>query len=57
MMEFLGLALGVIIIGVAIVLYRHRSPRGLNASIDDFAKRRAALAPDAPPRTRGRRTG
>lgn len=56
-MEFLGLALGVIIIGVAIVLFRHRSPRGLNASIDDFAKRREALAPDAPPRTRGGRTG
>ena len=56
-MEFLGIALGVIIIGVAIVLFRHRSPRGLNASIDDFAARREALAPDGPPRTRGRRAG
>ncbi len=56
-MEFLGLALAVIVIGAAIVLFRHRRPRGLSAGIDDFAKRRNALAPDAPPRTRGRRTG
>jgi hypothetical protein len=55
--EFLALALGVIIIGVTIVLLRHRHPKGLNAGIDDFAARRQALDPDGPPRTRGRRTG
>ena len=56
-MEFLALALAVIIVGVTIVLLRHRRPRGLNASIDDFAARRQALDPDGPPRTRGRRAG
>ena len=56
-MEFLALALGVIIVGVTIVLLRHRHPKGLNASIDDFAARRQALDPDGPPRTRGRGTG
>lgn len=56
-MEFLAIALGVIVVGVTIVLIRHHSPRGLNASIDDFAQRREALAPDGPPRTRGRRAG
>jgi hypothetical protein len=55
--EFLALALGVIIVGVTIVLLRHRRPRGLNAGIDDFAARRRALDPDGPPRARGRRTG
>jgi hypothetical protein len=54
--EFLALALGLIVVGVTIVLIRHRRPGGLNASIDDFAARRQALDPDAP-RTRGRRTG
>lgn len=56
-MEFLALALGLIVIGVTIVMVRHRGPSGLNASIDDFAARREALAPDPPPRTRGRRAG
>ena len=56
-MEFLALALGVIIVGVAIVLFRNRRPRGLNSGIDDFAARRDALAPDGSPRTRGRRAG
>jgi hypothetical protein len=54
--EFLALALGLIVIGVTIVLLRHRRPGGLHASIDDFAARREALDPDAP-RTRGRRSG
>jgi hypothetical protein len=56
-MEFLALALGLIIVGVTIVLIRHRHPKGLNASIDDFAARRQALDPDGPPRARGRRAG
>ncbi|MGZ4678492.1 MAG: hypothetical protein ACXVJ7_18425 [Acidimicrobiia bacterium] len=55
-MEFLALALGLIVIGVTVVMLRHRRPGGLNASIDDFAARRQALDPDAP-RTRGRRAG
>ena len=54
-MEFLALALGLIVIGVTIVLLRHRRPRGMSAGIDDFAARREALDPDAPPRARGRR--
>src|SRR4249920_626907 len=49
--EFLALALGVIIVGVAIVLFRNHRPRGLNSGIDDFAARRDALAPDGSPRT------
>ena len=56
-MEFLALALGLIVVGVTIVMVRHRNPSGLNAGIDDFAARRQALDPDGPPRTRGRRTG
>ncbi len=56
-MEFLALALGVIIVGVTIVLLRNRRPRGLHSGIEDFAARREALAPDAAPRTRGRRAG
>jgi hypothetical protein len=55
-MEFLALALGLIVIGVTIVMLRHRRPSGLSAGIDDFAARRQALDPDAP-RTRGRRAG
>ena len=56
-MEFLALALGVIIVGVTIVLLRNRPSRGLHSGIEDFAARREALAPDAAPRTRGRRAG
>ena len=56
-MEFLALALGVIVVGVTIVLLRHRRPRGLHSGIEDFAARRDALAPDGPPRTRGRSAG
>ena len=56
-MEFLALALGLIVIGVTVVLVRNRRPRGLNSGIEDFAARRKALAPDGPPRTRGRGTG
>ena len=55
-MEFLGLALVLIVVGVTIVMVRHRRPTGINASIDDFAARREALDPDAP-RSRGRRAG
>ncbi len=54
--EFLGLALVLIVVGVTIVMLRHRRPTGVNASIDDFAARRQALDPDAP-RSRGRRAG
>ncbi len=54
--EFLGLALVLIVVGVTIVMLRHRRPTGINASIDDFAARREALDPDAP-RSRGRRAG
>ena len=56
-MEFLALALVLIVIGVTIVKVRHRRPSGLNAGIDDFAARRRALDPDEPRRTRGRRAG
>ena len=56
-MEFLALALGVVIIGVTVVMVRNRRPRGLQAGIDEFAARRDALAPDGSPRTRSRRAG
>jgi hypothetical protein len=55
--EFLALALVLIVLGVTIVMIRHRRPSGLNAGIDDFAARRQALDPDGPPRSRGRRSG
>jgi hypothetical protein len=54
--EFLALALVLIVIGVTVVMIRHRRPSGLNAGIDEFAARRQALDPDAP-RSRGRRSG
>lgn len=56
-MEFLALALVLIVIGVTVVMVRHRRPGGLHAGIDDFAERRRALDPDEPRRTRGRRAG
>jgi len=55
--EFLALALALIVVGVSIVLLRHRRPGGINAGIDDFAARRQALDPDGPPRARGRGSG
>lgn len=52
-MEFLGLAGGLMVLGVSIVLFRHRRPSGLKAGIEDFAARRDALAPDGDPNPRG----
>ena len=36
-MEFLALAGGLMVLGVSVVLFRHRRPSGLKAGIEDFA--------------------
>jgi hypothetical protein len=56
-MAFLALALVLCVIGVAVVMFRHRRPRGFQSSIDDFAARRDALDPARAPRRRGRDAG
>gem|GEM_PF-2464827 len=44
-MEFLLLAVGVIIVGVVVVVARNRRPTGMDASIDHFERRLEAIAP------------
>lgn len=56
-MAFLALAAVLIVVGVTVVMVRHRRPRGLQSSIDEFAARRDALDPARAPRQRGRRAG
>ena len=59
-MEFLILAVALIVIGVVIVVVRNRRPTGIDAGIADFEARRQALAPqtdDREPEQRGRRSG
>lgn len=46
-MIYLLLVLVIIVVGVTIVLLRHRDPTGVHHGIDDFARRREALAPRA----------
>ena len=48
-LAFLGVALAVSLIGWLIILYRNRVPRDDAASVDEFARRMAALAPDDDP--------
>lgn len=53
-MEFLVLAVGLTVVGITVVVVRNRRPAGLEAGIEDFERRRAALAPTRP-REPGRR--
>jgi hypothetical protein len=46
--EFLILAVVLIVIGVVIVILRNRRPTGIDAGIADFEARRQALAPTEP---------
>jgi hypothetical protein len=57
--EFLFLAVVLIVIGVLIVVMRNRRPTGFDSGIADFEARRQALAPhdEREPDTRGRRSG
>jgi hypothetical protein len=59
--EFLILALALIVVGVAIVVVRNRRPTGIDAGISDFEQKRQALAPESTRPTarsrRGRRAG
>jgi hypothetical protein len=58
--EFLILAVALIVIGVVIVIIRNRRPTGIDAGIADFEARRQALAPhpeEREPDQRGRRSG
>ena len=64
---FLGIALGVSLLGCLVLWYRHRAPRSMDVHIRDFARELDALAPgtrDEPGRRapwgrqpRGRRSG
>lgn len=58
-MEFLALALGLIVVGVLFVVLRNRRPTGIDAGIEDFEARRRALAPEdeQPEPKGGRRLG
>lgn len=59
-MEFLILAVALIVVGVMIVILRNRRPTGIDAGIADFEARRQALAPapeEHEPEHRGRRSG
>jgi hypothetical protein len=42
---YLLMALAIIVVGVTIVLLRHRDPTGVHHGIDHFSRRREALAP------------
>jgi hypothetical protein len=44
--EFLIIAVVVSAIGIAIVLWRNRRPKGLHAGLDQFQRGMSALAPD-----------
>ena len=64
---FLGIAVGVSLLGCLVLWYRHRAPRSMDVHIRDFARELDALAPGAPDhanrraawnrQTRGRRSG
>lgn len=43
---FLGIAIGLSVLGSLVVLLRHRPPRSDHHAIDDFRARMQALAPD-----------
>ena len=44
---FLTIALGVSVLGSAVIAFRHRRPQTMHGSIDGFADRMKALAPDS----------
>ncbi len=60
---YLGIALGISLIGCLVLWMRTRRPRSMEHSMKEFSKELGALAPtdpDAPPqsfRSRGRNTG
>lgn len=45
-MIYLGLALVLVIIGVAAVALHHHQPKGMGSSIAEFERGRQALAPE-----------
>ncbi|HEX6311871.1 MAG TPA: hypothetical protein VF152_09605 [Acidimicrobiia bacterium] len=50
-MAYLGIAVVVSAVGIAVLVWRQRAhtPRSVDASIDRFARARSALAPEAHP--------
>ncbi|MGH9027156.1 MAG: hypothetical protein ACRDWD_13730 [Acidimicrobiia bacterium] len=55
-MEFLLIAVVVATVGIAIVLWRNRGPRGVHGHVTDFQRGIRALAPEQemrPPRRHG----
>lgn len=60
-MEFLLIVVVLSVVGVVMLLVRHRQPSGMHASIDEFERNLEALAPrdESPkrPRRGARRSG
>ncbi|MEN3314368.1 MAG: hypothetical protein V7605_602 [Acidimicrobiaceae bacterium] len=59
---YLGLALGISLVGCLVLWARSRRPRSMEHSMKEFSKELGALAPDDPPpppsfRPRGRNPG
>ena len=46
---YLGIAVAVSIVGIAVLWYRNRKPRSLNSGIEEFQRELRALAPDKRP--------
>lgn len=44
---FLAMALAVSVLGSAVIAFRHRRPETMHGSIDGFADRMKALAPES----------
>jgi len=53
-MEFLLIVVVLSLVGIALVVLRHRRPTGMKASIDEFERNLSAIAPP-PSDERGRR--
>lgn len=59
-MEFLLIVVVLSIVGIALLVLRHRRPTGMRASIDEFERNLSALAPptdDERARRGARRSG
>lgn len=54
---YLGLAIGLSIIGSLILWYRHRKPRSIESGIEDFSRELRALSPQRRTDRGGKRPG
>lgn len=54
---YLGIAVGLSIIGCLVLYLRNRKPTSLNAGIEEFQRELRALAPERRPESRDRPRG